>query len=186
MKSRTTLNLDCDNYDILLSDNEILSQVEAVERKLKIESFAQINDTLTNEELKTAGEMFLYLNSCPNSAWFKSWSSFYKDLLRTQSADQIILTLNRMMKTETSQDKDGKLRAEKLLKRASSLMSLNYERIQSLQRIENSGNGSTIKDSLIQNGTQSSNIKYFIRFMFSTFPRFIRLHHQPSRSYYDP
>ena len=94
-----------------------------------MESSDQINDTPTNEELKTAAEMFLYLNTCPDSSWFKSWSLFYKDLFLTQPADKIILTLNRMVKTETSDDKDGKLRAKKLLQRAAQLLSLQYEDI---------------------------------------------------------
>ena len=74
----------------MLSDNTMMSQVEAVEQMLLIESSElinvtlselNINDTLTKEELQSAGEMFLYLNTCPNSQWFKSWSTFYKDLL---------------------------------------------------------------------------------------------------------
>ena len=55
---------------------------------------------------------------------FKSWILFYVDvdLFLTQSADKIILTLNRMMKTETSHDKDGKLRAKKLPQRTAHLL----------------------------------------------------------------
>ena len=97
----------------------------------------------------TAGEMFLYLNTCPDSPWFKSWNSFYKNLFLTQQADKIMLTLNRMTKTK---DKDGKLRAEKLMKRASRVMSLHYEQIQGLRPEKNSRNGLVIKDSVIQNG----------------------------------
>ena len=91
--------------------------------------------------------MFIYLNICPfddsldeflsdesqkaRKLWFNSWTSFYTDLF-TQPADQVILTLNRMMKTKTSQDKHGRLRAVKLLKRITSLLSLQYEEIQGL------------------------------------------------------
>ena len=107
----------------MLSGDSMLSKVKAVEQMLNIESTEQINDTLTNEELKTAAEIFLYLNTCPSSM-FKSWILFYVDvdLFLTQSADKIILTLNRMMKTETSHDKDGKLRAKKLLQRTAYLL----------------------------------------------------------------
>ena len=117
--------------------------------------------------------MFIYLNICPfddsvdeflsdesqkaRKLWFNSWTSFYTDLFLTQSADQIILTLNRMMKTETSKDmdaKDTKARAEKLLKMSTRLLSLKYEQIQSLQPKEKSENGSAIfNDTLIQYGT---------------------------------
>ena len=57
---------------------------------------------MTNKELKTAAEMFLYLNMCPPT--IKPWLVFYKELFQTQSPDQIILTLNRLMKgTKTAQ-----------------------------------------------------------------------------------
>ena len=111
----------------------MLSQVKAVEQKLQIESSEQPDESLTIEELKTAAEMFLYLNTCPDS-WFKSWYSFYKDLFLTQSADQIILTLNRILKTETLQDWDGKRIAIKLFQRAASLLSLQFEEFGSLLR----------------------------------------------------
>ena len=127
IKYETPLDMSCDNNNILSSDVR-LSQVSAVEQILEIDPLNQI-EALTDEELQTAAEMFIYLNSCPTK-WSKSWSSFYKDLFLTQPTNQIILTLNRMMKTKRSED--GKLRAEKLMKRTSNLLSLNFERIQSL------------------------------------------------------
>ena len=155
VKTETSPDLSCDGNSnpSLLSVESMLSQVKAVEQILQIESSDQIYDTMTNEELKTAAKMFLYLSTCPkhDKEWFKSWYSFYKDLFLTKSADKIILTLNRMIKTETH-DKDGKLRTEKLLKRTSSLMSLSFEKIQSLLPGKKLRNGSVNKDFMIQNG----------------------------------
>ena len=149
VKSQQSLRLSCDSEDILLQDGGWLVQVEELEKMLQIESSEYINETLSNEELKTAAEMFLYLVACP-SKLLKSWSSFYTDLFLTQPPDQIILTLNRMMKTDTSHDKDAKVRAEKLLKRSKSLMSLKYKEIQSLRpEIVHT------EDFTIQNGTYS-------------------------------
>ena len=152
VKSETSLEELCNSYKTILTDK--LSQVQAVEEKLKIESTEKINETLTNEELKTAGEMFLYLNTCPkhDMEWFESWSTFYTYLFLTQSADQIILTLNRIMQTQTSHDMGARVRAEKLLRSASSLMSLNYEQIQSLQPKHYSRNETAIKNFMLQNG----------------------------------
>ena len=94
-----------------------------------------------NDKLQKAAELFIYLNTCPDS-WFKSWSSFYKDLFLTQSANKIILTLNRIMKTKTSQhEKDSKF-AEKLFKRTSKLLFLNFEKIQNLPPEKYFKNGS--------------------------------------------
>ena len=92
-----------------------MSQVEAVEHKLKIESSEQIYNTLSNEELKTAAEMFLYLNSCPPDS-SSTWLFFYENLFLYQPLDHIMLTLNRIIHSETPQDKDidAKLWTEKL------------------------------------------------------------------------
>ena len=80
----------------MLSDDSIMPQVKAVEQILNIESSEQINDNKTNEDLKIAAEMFLYLFMCPET--IKPWTVFYKDLFLTQSPDQkIILTLNRVL-----------------------------------------------------------------------------------------
>ena len=119
VKSGTSLVLSC--YDIMLSDDIMVSQVKAVEQMLQIESSEQINDTLTREELRTAGEMFLYLNMCPDE--IKPWIVFYKDIFQTQSPDQIILTLNRLMKGPRTQTNEHfKELAEMLLKRIFSFL----------------------------------------------------------------
>ena len=94
VKSRTSLDQSC--YNNMLSGDGPLSIVKAVEQMLQINSSEQINDTLTNEDLRTAGEMFLYLIMCPDT--IKPWIVFYKDLFQTKSPDQIILTLNRFMR----------------------------------------------------------------------------------------
>ena len=67
VKSETSLNLTCANYDTRLSNDEIFSHVRAVEQMLKIESSEHINETLTDEALQTAAEIFIYLSS-----WFAS------------------------------------------------------------------------------------------------------------------
>ena len=132
LKLNMSLDLSCDISNKLLSDDNIMSLVKAVEEKLQVDSSDEINKSMKNEDLKTAAEMFMYLSLCPDSRWFKSWFTFYKDLFLTQSADKIILTLNRMMKTKTSKDNAGKNRAEKLIRKTKNLLSLKFEEIQSL------------------------------------------------------
>ena len=104
----------------MLTDLNMLSRVKALERELQIKSSTHINETLTNEELKTAAEMFLYLNMCPDK--IKPWIAFYKDLFQTQSSDQIILSLNRLLKGTATQNEYLKNLAEKLLKRILSML----------------------------------------------------------------
>ena len=47
-------------------------------------------------ELNIAGEMFLYLNSCPGA--LKPWFIFYRNIFQKLPLDEIILTLNRIIK----------------------------------------------------------------------------------------
>ena len=149
IKIDASLELHCDKS--LLDYENTMLQVMKVEQKLQIESTNQIIESMTKVELNSAAKMFIFLNMCPNS-WFKSWSTFYKDLFLTQPADQIILTLNRMMKIETSEDKDGKLRAEKLIKRTSKLLSLKFEKIQTYLPGKGFRNASFEKDYKIPKG----------------------------------
>ena len=88
IKSKTSQDLSCKYGEF--SEDATFSQVNAVEQKLKMESSEQKMETLTNEDLRTAAEMFIYLNMCPN-LWFKFWASFYNDLF-LQMTDKIILT----------------------------------------------------------------------------------------------
>ena len=133
IKSETSIDLDCNYEDTLLEDDNKLSLVKAVEQKLQIKSSKKKLETFTKELLKPAAELFLYLNSCPD-IWFRFWSNFYTELFLTESTDQIILTLNRMMKSMNTQVRDGNIRAGKLLKKISTKLSLRYKDIQRLVR----------------------------------------------------
>ena len=65
VKSETYIDLSC--YTNLLSEESKLLQVKKVEEKLQQESSDQIMKNLTSEDLKTAAEMFIYLNMCPGA-----------------------------------------------------------------------------------------------------------------------
>ena len=91
---------------------------------------------MTEENLKIAAEMFIYLNKCPDPLdSLNDWIQFYDDLFGRKSPYQIILTLNRMMKRNMHVNKKDIVDVEKLFKRASILFPLNYEDIQSSLRI---------------------------------------------------
>ena len=105
-----------------------------LEKVLKTNSTDRKLKNMTADKIRISAKMFLYLNVCPSGTdperWFRSWLSYYRDLFLTHPAEKIILTLNRMMKTKRSEE--DKLRAKKLMRRTSNLLSLNFERIQSL------------------------------------------------------
>ena len=128
-------NYFCHDGGLYKLASEKLSKVKEVEALLEIESSEQRFENVTLVELKIAAEMFIFLNVCPKYAWnswFKSWFKFYDGLFKSQTPDRILLTLNRMMKSKTSQNTDGKARAEKLFKRISNLLSLSFKQFQSI------------------------------------------------------
>ena len=87
---------------------------------------------MTDENLRIAAEMFIYLNKCPDPKDpLNDWIQFYDDLFGRKSPYQLILTLNRMIKRNMHANKKDIVVVEKLFKRASILFPLNYENIQS-------------------------------------------------------
>ena len=120
--------------DILYSDSDQLSQVAKVEQQLNVEAFLERFENMTDEDLKNAAEMFIYLNTCVDT--LKPWFIFYKELLQNSSPEEIILTLNRIMKGGGSVENNCfKTMALKLLMFSKS--SLEYENIQNILSSEN-------------------------------------------------
>ena len=110
--------------------SNVESQVNALEEQLQLRSSDKIMDNITDYQLKLAGKMFIYLNSC--SVLLKPWFSFYAELFQKQSLDVIILTLNRILKKENVPNKNLQDIAKTLFKRVSSIFSLKYHEIQNI------------------------------------------------------
>ena len=115
IKLETSFGKSCDVNGLFWWTFKV-SQVALVEKQLEIESSATRFGSITPSELKSAAEMFIYLNTCTDSTttdgthlilgkWFKSWFRLYNDLFKLQTTDQIILTLNRLMKKLTPKHK---------------------------------------------------------------------------------
>ena len=88
-ESKTSqLNFDtggCDEHGL---DKKIVSHVKAVENLLNMNESTEIFGDITDKSLKVAGEMFLYLNSCPYESYpfeFELWFKFYNDLFKNKS-----------------------------------------------------------------------------------------------------
>ena len=130
IKSELSFDISCDR-DGLYHNTEIRLQVEKVLKQLSLESSAETMQNMTEARLKTASEMFVYLNSCSDD--YKPWLVFYSKLFQTQSPHQIVLTLNRILKVKTNQDnKNFQDIARKLLKRVSNIVLLKYKEIQNI------------------------------------------------------
>ena len=122
------LTADCP-YRGLYSD--VVSQVLAVEKQLQLNSSALIQENMTASKLEAAGKMFMYLNSC--SDILKPWFLFYTELLQNKPLDEVILTLNRISKSDKNlQSKELIKISNKLFERLSSLFSLKYQEIQNI------------------------------------------------------
>ena len=110
------------------------NQVAALEDHLSVKSSEVRFENIAAENLKSAAEMFMYLNTCPGNDslknWFRSWSLFYDDLFKAHNIDYIILTMNRIIKSNLPPNKDAKVGS--VLKRTAKLLSLKLGKIQSL------------------------------------------------------
>ena len=116
------------------------------------EQSESIFENVTREDLKTAAEMFIYLNTCPHTeslkVWFKGRYKFLCELFQTKPPKQIILTLNRMMKWDPTKNTDAV--AEKLFIKIAELLSLQFEGLQSILpggNIESGGGNNYVSKS---------------------------------------
>ena len=90
-----------------------------------------IFENMTKKTLETAAKMYFYLNSCSDE--IKSWLIFYNDLFKNHQADQIVLSLNRILKSgHTSRNNKFKSIAEKLFNKTTDLFTLKHQSIKNI------------------------------------------------------
>ena len=117
-------------YPVMYTGAQVKSNIDAVEELLKTNFTEEINKNISIDDLKTAADMFFYLNS--RSYLLREWFSFYSDLFNKKSAYQIILTLNRILKVDnTSRNKELKTIAAQLFQKTTDLLFLKYRKIKS-------------------------------------------------------
>ena len=81
---------------VLEHNEDIDINLKEIENKLGIKASTEIQKNISKETLKTAAEMFLYLNLCAKSTMFQ-WIQFYTNLLQNASPDMIVIALNRIL-----------------------------------------------------------------------------------------
>ena len=120
------LDKPCKNGFYAINHNQTMKLLQDA---LKINAVQKFNfENMTEDELRVPAALFLKLVICPQN--FKPWFTFFRDLFQNESADQIILSLNRILKNKnTMQTKDLRTIANKLFKRATTLFSLNYTKL---------------------------------------------------------
>ena len=87
---------------VLKYDGSISSKVDALAQKLEVESSKQRFENISKGVLKTASEMYLYLDTIMKRGQSLNWTwlQFYFNLFQTKSATEIILSLNRIFKSK--------------------------------------------------------------------------------------
>ena len=115
----------------ILEDSHIEKQVNKIESKVYVTppgSPEIILENMDNTTLKHAADMFIYLNSCPQS--IKSWILLYKDLIMWKTRDVLVLILNRILKAESiGQNDEFKEIAKSILEKVQIDLSLQYKEI---------------------------------------------------------
>ena len=134
VKASTSIDLGCDKDGLYVTDS--IYVVKDVENKLEIQSTEEIYENMTESDLKTAAEMFVYLNTCPHTDeskfWFKSWLKFFTDIFQT-SPGEIMLTLNRLLNNENLiNENEIKSIVKQLFVKIGSLFSVKYDEYQSI------------------------------------------------------
>ena len=85
----------------LLNNNDTISNTMKFEEKLNLTTPDDIFENVTESTLETAGEIFLYLNSCPPPIL-----NLYSELFKNGTSREIILALTSIIKSSHKRDRD--------------------------------------------------------------------------------
>ena len=125
-KSENIFNKTCITITSSLAfDADIFSSVVELEKLFQVnyDNDVEIFTNISDINLRLAGDMFLYIYPC--SDVMMPWLKFYINLFRNNPLDHILLTLNRILKSNNSrQNKNLKSIAKKLLGKINSTPSL--------------------------------------------------------------
>ena len=119
--------------------------VKELENHFQMEPSKETRLNISMGELEIAGDMFLYILSCPSI--LKAWISFYSDLFQNHSPSHMILNLNRILKGNTQENKSMQAIAGALLKRMNDYLPLKYDEIQNMFKMI--GNSSWSEESIL-------------------------------------
>ena len=115
----------------LISIEDITENIENIAKELKETVSDKIIDNIGEETYETAGEMFLFLNLCPNL--MNEWIIFYVNLFQNSSPDVMAQALNRILKIENEKkDKLNLQIAQKIFKNFRKKFSVQLRSIESL------------------------------------------------------
>ena len=130
------LSKSCKSNTGFINIDAIKSVVNSFQEQLQINTCEAdnncnyINANLTNVNLSKPAEMFLYLVSC--SIDLNPWYKFYENIFEAQPPDQMVLTLNKILKSTKEKAKDLYDIAAKIFQNLDEVLVLKYKTIQNL------------------------------------------------------
>ena len=88
-RSETMFLRVCDSTHskVLFTDTDIQLNMREFEEEIRINSTVVVAENMTDNQLKEAAQMFIYLNFCPDS--LNPWFLFYKELFENKSPNVI-------------------------------------------------------------------------------------------------
>ena len=107
----------CQSDATLLSDSYIKNNIDVVEEKLKLSVGITPKESVSDETLQFAANLFTYLNYCPNKDFHVLLS-----IIKSESAKNIFLALTSMMKTSQNA---GQKSSIKIFTKAMEILKLN-------------------------------------------------------------
>ena len=131
---------------------------------VNIQSTPMIFTNMTEAKLKTAAEMYFYIFSCPGDSL--TWFKFYTDLIQNKPPDQIVLTLNRILKAEnTAQNRGLKKIAQTLFNVIATNSSFKYQEIKEMTQGSENSSFTTVASSMNLKGKYVYNV-YICEFQY--------------------
>ena len=142
----------------VLSKERTEKDLQELQQLLGLENVtAEIRESISESILDQAGEMFIYLTSCPSSDY--DWILFFKNLINNQPLDQILLTLNRLTTLDTD-SKYVQIFASRILSFLAQKFQLLYPKVQILNyRTKENDNSTSQSDPSLPQETDTTKLR---------------------------
>ena len=123
----------------------VTENLKRVEDKLNVSGSDEIFENVSEETLKVAGEMFLYLNSCPKNIMKSEIRKSFEDYISNENVQNILIFLNRIVIKTNGNDETVKDPALAMLNKIHDLKELNFKKLEVIST-SSSKNVSTIEE----------------------------------------
>ena len=133
-----------------------------LEEKLNVSTSTKFHDEITEETLQTAGEMFIYLNSCPYVyiSYVMKITKSLKSYISTENVKSILLFLNRLL---INSNEDNEIVKKAALAVLNKLLHLKGLKLRKIQEMSTSSSTEKMKNedlTFLEKGNNKLNVLY--------------------------